>query len=368
MSGNYWPTPEQGCLLEAALLPGEPGLAAWRRTEATIDPGRLDQASRGLLPLVYENIARLDATSPRVDVLEEQYKITWRRNQQLFNDIRPVLQAFERAGIDAIVLKGMALVARYYHDPGLRPMADVDVLVSPSAVERASSVLRELGWIPWYRLTPAFLRVKHALAFDNRLGTICDLHWRTFEEPADRGADDDVRAAAVTVSFQGERLRILSPSDQLLHVCGHGARWAQVPGIRWVADAMLILREGQVDWRRLVEQTVRRRFVLRIREMLDYLRTAFGAPVPAAVIAELANRPVAALERFEYRIRNREHRLLGELPTYVCNCFRAEPRPFRALPGYLQQAWGLDSLREVPQHALVRAMHRLRMTLTGAPR
>jgi hypothetical protein len=217
-------------------------------------------------------------------------------------------------------------------------------------------------------LTPAFLRVKHALAFDNRLGTACDLHWRIFEEPDDHGADDDVRAAAVTVSFQGERLRILSPTDQLLHVCGHGARWAQVAGIRWVADAMLILREGQVDWRRLVEQTVRRRFVLRIREMLDYLRTGFGAPVPAAVIAELANRPVSALERFEYRIRSREHRLLGELPTYVCNCFRIERRPFRALPAYLQQAWGLDSLREVPQHALTRAMHRVRMTVSGARR
>jgi hypothetical protein len=368
VSGNYWPTTEVERLLEAALLPGEAGLASWRRAQATIDPDRQDEASRGLLPLVYGNIVGLDATSPRMDVLEEQYKITWRRNQQLFGDVCPVLQAFERAGIDAIILKGLALVARYYHDPGLRPMADVDLLVPPSAVERASSVLRERGWIPWYRLNPAFLRVKHALPFDNQLGTICDLHWRIFEEPADRAADDEVRAGAVTVSFQGERLRILSPTDQLLHVCGHGARWAQVPGIRWVADAVLILREGQLDWRRLVEQAVRRRFVLRMREMLVYLRTAFGAPVPASVIAELANRSVSALERFEYRIRNREHRLLGELPTYVCNCFRIEPRPFRALPGYLQQAWGLDSLREVPRHALTRAMRRLRMTLTGAPR
>jgi hypothetical protein len=66
------------------------------------------------------------------------------------------------------------------------------------------------------------------------------------------GADDDFRAAAEPVTFQGNRLRILSPTDQLLHVCGHAARWGEVPAIRWVADAVLILREGPIDWQRFL--------------------------------------------------------------------------------------------------------------------
>ena len=73
------------------------------------------------------------------------------------------------------------------------------------------------------------------------------------------------------------------------------------------------------------------------------------------------------LERLEYRVRSREHRLLGELPTYVFNCFRGEPHPLRAFPGYLRDAWGLESLAEMSGHALRLARRRL-LSSMAAPR
>jgi hypothetical protein len=39
----------------------------------------------------------------------------------------------------------LALIARFYRDPGLRPMADVDVLVPPSDVKRASELAVSLA-------------------------------------------------------------------------------------------------------------------------------------------------------------------------------------------------------------------------------
>jgi hypothetical protein len=189
-----------------------------------------------------------------------------------------------------------------------------------------------------------------------------------FEEAGGGGADDDFRAAAEPVTFQGTRFRILSPTDQLLHVCGHAARWDAVPAIRWVADAVLILREGPIDWQRFLLHAAQRRFILRMRQMLGYLRQALGVAVPPSIEAGLARQPVSMLERFEYRVRNREHRLLGELPTYVFNCCRGERHPLLAFPGYLRDAWGLESRAEVPRHALALAVRRAKTALPGRRR
>jgi hypothetical protein len=365
MIPGYWPTAQQELCLKAALLPGDAGRAAWRRARASSALDQLDRASQSLLPLVYRNLARLDVRGEEIAALQERYVLAWSENQRMFHCVLPLLQAFEQAGVDAVVLKGLALVARFYRDPGLRPMADVDVLVPPSDVGRASELAVSLDWRPRYRLTPAFLRVKHAGPFDHSMGVACDVHWRVFEEAGGSGADEDLRAAAEPVVFQGTRLRVLSPADQLLHVCGHAARWEPVPSIRWVADAMLILRDGPIDWPRFLVQTAQRRFVLRMRRMLGYLRQALGAAIPPSVEAELARRPVSLLERFEHRVRSREHPLLGELPTYVFNCLRGEPHPLLALPGYLRDAWELDSLAGVPRHALGLAVRRMRAARSG---
>jgi hypothetical protein len=364
MNPSYWPTAQQELCLRAALLPGEAGRAAWRQAVATTAIEDLDAASRSLVPLVYQNLARLGAFDDvAIESLKGRYLLAWGENQRAFDRVLPLLRAFEEAGIEHIVLKGLALIARFYRDPGVRPMADVDVLVRSADVERASDVAGNLGWRPRYRLSRAFLRVKHAGPLDHPAGFVCDVHWRVFEEAGASEADRDFWAAAEPAEFQGTRFRVLAPTDQLLHVCGHAARWQPVPAIRWVADAMVILREAPIDWPRFLAHTVERRFVLRMRQMLGYLRLALAATVPSLVAAELARRPVTLLERLEHLVRTREHRVLGELPTYVFNCLRGEPRPMLALPGYLRDAWGLASVGEVVPHALSLAARRVRTAI-----
>ena len=351
--------------MQAALLPGEAARAAWLRVRASIGSEPLDAPSESLLPLVYRNVASL-ADGADLDPLRMRYVRTWSDNLTLCQTVRPLLLALDRAGIDAIVLKGLALIARGYGDLGVRPMADADVLVAAGDLDRAATIAADLGWHPRYRLTPGFRRVKHASPFDHETGVACDVHWRVFEEAGDDAADEDLRNHAEPVDFQGARFRVLSPTDQLLHVCGHAARWNEVPAIRWVPDAVTVIRAGPIDWRRLVAHTARRRFILRMRDMLAYLRASLGVDIPTSVEAELTAAPVSMLERLEHRVRTREHRLLGELPTYVFNCFRGERRPVLALPGYLRDAWGLQSLRTVPRHALGLASARIRLALASA--
>jgi Uncharacterised nucleotidyltransferase len=363
---NYWPTEEQALLLRAGLLDETEAIAAWRRVAPGLDLARLDDASQRLLPLVYRNLARHGVTVPNPAPLAAAYQTTWSWNQRLFQRTTEVLAVLDRAGIDAIVLKGMALMATCYRDLGARPMGDVDILVPAPLAARALEALNVEGWVSRYSITPAFMRVKHASPMVGRRGEECDLHWRTFEEAAEAGADEELWAASRRVEFHGARFRVFCPTDQLLHVCIHGARWAWLPGVRWVADALLILRAGGIDWERLVAQAVARRFVLRLRETLCYLDSFMGGTVSSDALVRLSRCPISFLERVESRVRAREHRLLGELPVYWCHYLRTRQscgmRPF-GFARYLQEAWGLESMRRVPGRGMALATRRLLASL-----
>jgi hypothetical protein len=107
-----------------------------------------------------------------------------------------------------------------------------------------------------------------------------DLHWHVFEECCRPDDDDDLWAASSVMTFGGAATRVLAPEDQLIQACVHGEKWVKVRGVRWIADAMLLIRRSRIDWPRLVAHAIRRRFVLRMRAQLEYLRTAFEAPIP----------------------------------------------------------------------------------------
>src|SRR5262245_38358452 len=117
MIPTYRPTAQQELLLQAALLSGEAARDAWRRAHVSVALDSLDGASESLLPLVYRDVAGLGGDVPGIDALKERYLHTWRESLRFYHGVLPLLQAFEQAGIEAAVLKGLALIARFYRDP-----------------------------------------------------------------------------------------------------------------------------------------------------------------------------------------------------------------------------------------------------------
>jgi hypothetical protein len=362
-SANYWPSALQTLVLRAALSTPEVALDAWRSLRPDLEVDRLDHGTQRLLPLLQRNLSSLGVTDPVLARCKSIYRYQWSRNQLLFRRGASALEALAAAGVPTLLLKGTALVARGYGDPGLRPMNDFDVAVPEAMGARAVAALESSGWSSRHHITPAFRRVKHAASFEDVAGFQCDLHWRILEESWE-GGDADLWDASAAIEFQGGRTRVLSPADQLFHVCVHGARHASEPGIRWIADAVVLIRAGDLDWARVLDQAARRRFVLRVRATLEFLKMAMDAPVPDAVLADLRSRGDRWFERLERRILDREHRLLGELPRYWClnlrACGGAGGPAALAFPGYLQDAWECARLRELPRGVLGRAWHRLR--------
>jgi hypothetical protein len=310
-----WPTPAQELLLAAALSEGGEAVAAWEAWGRVADVDGADPGSQRLFPLVYRRLAAAGVDDPRLAKLKGVYRFSWSRNQLLFHQGAAAVRALREAGIDTLLLKGAALATLVYRDPGVRPMDDLDLLVHREDAPRAMDVLRAAGWRPASERPEERLAVWHADYFVDAGGRALDLHWNALWQLSD---DADLWAGSVPTSLNGVPTRALGHADQLLHVCVHGLRWASVPPIRWVADAVLVVRSAgdELDWERLVRVARANDVTLAAGRALGYLREAFAAPVPASVTGELAAARKPVHERLAFRAhagRPAPHRMLAVL-------------------------------------------------------
>jgi hypothetical protein len=372
MAGDFRPTPTQELLLRAALLSGAEAAGAWSQWRACADLDHLDPGCFRLLPLLYHNLKAQGACDPLMNKLKGIHRMAWCKNQDLLERFALLLTALHEERIGTMVLKGAAVTLLHYRDHGLRPMQDLDILVRPEAAPAAVALLERLGWKPQRALPQggraSFFETIHSISFANAAGRECDLHWHVLTECCYPRADDDFWEASAPLDMHGARTRALCPADQLLHVCVHGARWNAVVPIRWVADAMVILRTSpELDWHRLVAQARERRIVLPLRETLQYLRDLLNAPLPAGALEELASLPVRLVERMEYRARIRRPGRLGFL-SEACLRHLAYGRSFGrgsvaanllTLPRALQHFWQADHLWQVPYCAIAKSWKRM---------
>jgi hypothetical protein len=163
------------------------------------------------------------------------------------------------------------------------------------------------------------------------------------------GADVDFWRAAAPATLNDAATQTLSPADMILHACVHGLSWSIVPPVRWVPDALVVIRAagGTVDWERLVEQAERRILALPMIDTLRYLTDTFDAPVPAWVHAHLARVPVPAWALSEYRVKLRrrsrrrqllfhwfQHRRLRRSGSLLGDLVR--------VPDYVRRRWGFS--------------------------
>jgi hypothetical protein len=361
------PTAEQRALLRAGLWQGERGLGAWRewrRRNPDIDA--VDTSTHRLLPLVYRNLGPLLRGEPDAGRLKGIYRHCWAGNQLALKVGRRAIDRLLAAGLDVLVLKGGALIGSAYRDVGARPLGnDIDVAVRPESIGDAVATLEAASFEPAEPEPLRVLDVHHSLGFFDSEDHEIDLHrgmlWRT-------GLDEEFWRKAVPAEVGGARVLILCPSDQLLHVCVHGAGWNPVQPFRWVADSFKVLDAagGELDWDRLVAMATRGHLTVPIHAALDYLAQEMGADVPPEVLRRLAEVPVSRRER-------RAHGALARPPSSRRSVamlwwFWERQRAQASLDGsragpagmvrYLQGFWGLDRPSQVPLHALRRLARR----------
>lgn len=300
-----WPSSEQQLLLEAGLFDRRRAIDAfqvWRNRVRLEDD--FSAATLRLLPLVYHNLHELGVDDPLMRRLKGVYRHSWYGTHRLLHAVAPVVAELASVDIPVLLTKGVPLALSYYRNPALRPMADVDVVVPQARLAQASGVLASLGWRGQWPEGDA-LRFRHAMQVFGPDGAQLDLHWRPmYESPADSPAEDSFFATAEPLDFRGTMVRQPDPAHALFLTVVHGVRWNVETPVRWIPDAITILRSrgSDVDWDRLLHLAVTYRAVRRLRLGLSYLAKSFGAPVPDSVQARLRTTRTSLFERFETRV------------------------------------------------------------------
>lgn len=301
--GSPFPGTLQTLLLKAAVCEGDTALQSWKEWRRSFDLGDpLDAGSYRTLPLLYRNLSRLLPDEPLLPKLKAAYRQSWYRNQQLIHRALPVLQRFEREGIQTMLLKGAALGEVWYQDPGIRYMADIDLLVTPEQARDAIALLLNDGWLAEDPQGMEYnLRYGRAAAFRDSSGWELDLHWQAFFEGL-RRSEIDLWQNASRVDFHGLTLSVPAKGVMLTHLIVHGMRWNPDPPIRWIPDSIEVIRGmDDTDWQVVLELAGAYRLRLTLGYALKFLKEDFNIHIPGPLLQELAALKPGFTERYLFR-------------------------------------------------------------------
>ncbi len=286
------PSPEQTWLLRALLLSGEPARHGWDLYQEHMgDPRRAIRKDRGgiktLAPL-------LDAALRRNRVNADEALLTSLRTASLREElrsrsyrriVRSVLSALTTGGVPHVVVEEAALADTVYDDPALRHCHTIDLLVSDGEMLRAAGLLPSAGFAPSAgRGDPA----PDHLAFRHASGLPLELHRRLSRNRYYTVPLQELWARSQTAAIAGLSTRVLSPADNLLHVCILASTSSSREPLVWVSDAWhVIARHPDLDWEGLLDCVTRNRLALPLSVTLGYLAEALDAPIPPPVVDHL---------------------------------------------------------------------------------
>ena len=360
------PTRMQELALAAALGEPQEARAAWSNLlDGSGEIPALDAGSFRLLPLIHRNLGGDGAEVPAGSILRGIYRQAWYRNQVAGAALTGVIGELQAKGIEPMLLKGWAVVELAYKEPGSRPMNDADLLVRPKHFDAACDVLIASGFEPVSGVGRSFRgrRTFHAVAFRNAAGIDIDLHHHMLEECCWNRADAGIWQRSSSQAFGTTTVRVLSPADLLINLCVHGVRWDPVPPLRWIADAVMLIRAQEVDWEVVVAESVRRGVALSMKAALSEVSSL--EPVPAEVLDALGRSKPGFLERSDFRAQQSRDSTAGMVARYLTRYLRLTSRRggvkrATTFPVFLQGMWELDEARQVPVEGLRRVIARLR--------
>ena len=301
-----------------------------------------------LTPLLYRELARrgwdAQIAPPWWSTLRDDYVLALKTAFQEEEEIKELLQALTKAGVNPILLKGSDLRHRLYHDPAIRPMVDVDFLLAPGEVERVHPILERLG----YRLAHStdhppvkFIeRFGYELLYTPPAGKklLLEPHWEIRSSAGQyRLPFASLEAAAIIIDYDGIAVRVLSPEHLLLHLCLHhmhgdhdncGFQKSDALPSQ-IIDVVLAVQRLPLDWHRFLKEVDRFRCAHPVYRVFRGVNVLIPLPVPSWVWASLKSYRPTWDERLLLGLRNglrflsrnfpglSRHRRLWEIATFM---------------------------------------------------
>jgi hypothetical protein len=352
-------------LLQAAFGEGEQAVAAYRGWRSRVALDDIDFGAFRVLGQLVRTASRLDVGDPEIGRIRGALKHTWLNNMMRSRALAAALTTIEQAGIDAMVIKGAALFARFPDLAKVHSAADFDILVREPAAMKTMVLLAASGF-----RAPAHLRFDlfqpedfakiHAIALTNEtLGGSVDLHWWPLPHWTHQGFVDELFARSETSSVGGQKVRIPALADHLYLALGRPEAWEGDEVFARAVEVTHIVREsrGSLDWARIVYLCRRFHRARMAEAVLSLIKQEIGVPVPDTVLARL-RRP-SLISRIEFAIghapprqRSAGHRLMQEVITQARSDPRVSPSTFLTAAAFVSVRRSRRALVEAVQERL----------------
>jgi putative nucleotidyltransferase-like protein len=255
-----------------------------------------------VVPLLVASLRSLQGQAPIPEVwlarAQRRLYATLLHNSALADELVRICKALRDAGVAALPVKGVVLAETLYGSLGLRPTADLDVLVPPRDLPAARAVLRSLGYT--HRTEPTFTELHHPYhdpQYFRRIAgaDIClELHWALWAARYFHLSVDTLWERSVVRRLRDTELHLLSPEDTLLHLAIHRSRSAL--RLRFLCDIAELLRlhGAALDWDYILRQASAAGARTALYYALAIPAELLDAPLPPEILPRLG---VGSLKR-----------------------------------------------------------------------
>lgn len=260
--------------------------------------------SEGLSSLLYYHCRNLNLLSHLPAEIRKQfgriYAETSIINRHLLKTMDELAGALKKKNLNVIVFKGASLLNSVYHDPALRPMEDIDLMVHQENMKGLKSVLETMGFVQSKLYADSYS--KGIISFD--------LHedYLSSHRIASRRDIVDIKTADVwrmaTPACGGAFFSSLSLDDTLIALSFHLLKH-QYKGLIGFVDIAEIIKKHQsaLSWSELVEHSrmVRAERILLYAFLL--MKRLVGFNVPDHVLIDLGKDRLSFVEKTLLRLR-----------------------------------------------------------------
>ncbi len=225
---------------------------------------------------------------------EEFYYATLGCNIIFYDELKKLLLRLKEINISVIVLKGMALAETVYPHIGLRPMADIDLLVRKEDCLSIERELLALGYHPQSVVSPCYIKEKIwglSITFDLHPGL-----W--YVEDRDL---EEVWKRALPHTIDGIESLIMEPSDMLIHISVHSLVDHGILEKTWLTDIVRTIGyyNERIDWGYIIRKAKYYNLQIPLYRAFSHALTS-GASIPQSVLDEL--KPATFIQSLEDKL------------------------------------------------------------------
>jgi hypothetical protein len=257
---------------------------------STLQDSKKSDQMRMFNPLIYHSLKNLKEPShipgEKVAQMKKEYYLTAASNIKKLHAATKILQMFKKENVFAIPVKGVALIEALYHDPAVRPMADIDFLIKIEDFQKIKDILINMGYNHMDSYRGSFI-------FENSKNEVLlDLHSKFTRYEVLFNIDyDEIYSQLRKINFNEQiQVEVLCPEHQLIHIALHLA-----PGLYSDLNLLNLIdmfylisdQDNPIDWEYLVDFAKRTRTSSYIYAPIYLCTQLFQAGVPQSVLSML---------------------------------------------------------------------------------